>query len=396
MDKDRLFQHFLSLDKPALDTLMKKCRNDDGDDDSSDRIKRSHQPRKKNRKCGVECDGDSDDGEKKKAKGRKRKTVEFENDSCTQEEKAAALTDPKIRRRLQNRRAAKTSRARKKAYINLLEEKTKLLEDKVFELVERNKKLEDRLKALETGRGERLKKKQRTLPTQRDGSIKNGCTLGNLETFPSISSVPLQLIDDDTSTISMNEDIDERKRGKSSERGPFQLFGQNLRSKQDAVSIGDTPTCFRLDTLDQYALESSNLDREKEARNEFGMNVQGFTSSAERRMEKPQQMASLPLKSTHQLFHHSEISKLNSNIKNHSLDQVTFVLLYLVGIVLSQANFCSMNRCSWGMMPKQTTLFNLNQDRNKGTARMFSNIPRTMFSLPQPCSMSFNVCDTCT
>jgi len=397
MDKDRLFQHFLSLEKPVLGTLMKKHQNSDGDDEdsSSSGTKRSFKLRGKKAKKSDEFDGDSSDGEKKKAKGKKRKPVEdFENDECTLEEKTAALTDPKIRRRLQNRRAAKTSRARKKAYINLLEEKTKQLEDKVFELVERNKKLEDRLKALEASRCERPKKKQRTL-FPRDASISD-CSSGNLKTFPSILPTPLPLVEDDNSTVPMNNNEDGKNKGKSFERHHLQLFGQNLNSKQDEVSIENSPTDFRLDTLDQYVLKSPALDLENEEQYEFGLNLQGFTSSAERRMEKPQQMASLPLKSTHQLFRHSEISKLNLNIKNHSLDQVTFVLLFLVAIALSPANFCSRSHCSWETMPGQTTSFDLNQDNSKGmVGKVTYTMMETKFSSLWPFRIQHNVCDTC-
>mmetsp|Transcript_36753 Transcript_36753/g.71275 ORF Transcript_36753/g.71275 Transcript_36753/m.71275 type:complete len:388 (-) Transcript_36753:42-1205(-) len=112
MDTENLFGHFLGLQSPSLRSLpaSNASASDSGSVASS-------------------------------VKGADNKGGSKEEDG---------ITDKKLRRRLQNRRAAKVSRARKKAYIELLEGKTQDLQEQIRKLQERNKALEARVSELES------------------------------------------------------------------------------------------------------------------------------------------------------------------------------------------------------------------------------------------------------
>lgn len=87
------------------------------------------------------------------ALGPRHSDVTFETNE-SEPDPINSIADKKLRRRLQNRRAAKVSRARKKAYISKLESQTEELQRQVAELRQRNRDLESRLVTLEsTGRG---------------------------------------------------------------------------------------------------------------------------------------------------------------------------------------------------------------------------------------------------
>mmetsp|Transcript_12961 Transcript_12961/g.23510 ORF Transcript_12961/g.23510 Transcript_12961/m.23510 type:complete len:358 (+) Transcript_12961:82-1155(+) len=127
MEKEQLFGHYLGLSSPALDTL-KPTATSSGTDDAST----APSSPKKRRIVTEKATGET--------------TIP---NGCTAKEAEAAVTDKKVRRRLQNRRAAKVSRARKKAYITQLEAKAEKLEEQVRLLLKQNRDLQDRVAALE-------------------------------------------------------------------------------------------------------------------------------------------------------------------------------------------------------------------------------------------------------
>mmetsp|Transcript_10964 Transcript_10964/g.15238 ORF Transcript_10964/g.15238 Transcript_10964/m.15238 type:complete len:438 (+) Transcript_10964:96-1409(+) len=135
MERENLFGHFLSLSSPALDALRPNATAASGGDEKGSTSPRSASSR-----------SSSSDNSKK------RKSEDYEDTECTPQEATAAKTDRKLRRRLQNRRAARVSRAKKKAYVTLLEEKSKKLEGQVKGLLEQNRALEARIQALEMSR----------------------------------------------------------------------------------------------------------------------------------------------------------------------------------------------------------------------------------------------------
>uniref|UniRef100_A0A7S2U210 X-box-binding protein 1 n=1 Tax=Lotharella oceanica TaxID=641309 RepID=A0A7S2U210_9EUKA len=122
MDTENLFGHYLGLQAPSLRSLP--VSNGSASDTGSVGSRESG----KGNKGGKEEDG---------------------------------ITDKKLRRRLQNRRAAKVSRARKKAYIELLEGKTKDLQDQIKKLQERNQALEARVTELEKNSGPRRPQREK-------------------------------------------------------------------------------------------------------------------------------------------------------------------------------------------------------------------------------------------
>eukprot|EP00954_Amorphochlora_amoebiformis_P018992 1329760-Amorphochlora_amoeboformis.AAC.2 len=115
MSTESLFGHFLGLETPHLDALHSNTPEQSSSDGKED----SPTLKQANR-------ADEADGKKIKEK--------------------------KLRRRLQNRRAAKVSRARKKAYVTLLENKTTDLQAEVERLKAKNKDLEARILNLENNR----------------------------------------------------------------------------------------------------------------------------------------------------------------------------------------------------------------------------------------------------